>query len=204
MARFSYMFCSIAALSWALYTPPFRDGSNGDPAGDADSSRCGSSTRESFPKIVSPYIEVTVFTFDIANSCSRRALFFPKFWGLAPAAWMAYIYMVSEKCDVYACVLHSVYILLPHSFEVAWCCLFPLCLQPFNGFNMYFIFHSVNLLPVLLASTLILLSVRSHPTPLLLLLNIPLCHAASLPWKMSHLFQMSMKKEMRPSSKRRN
>eukprot|EP00001_Collodictyon_triciliatum_P028351 05155_6 len=85
---FNSMFCSIAARS-ALYTPPGRDGSDGNPASDADSSRCGSSFRESFPKIVSPYIEVTVFTFDIANSCSRRALVFPKFWGLAPAAWMA-------------------------------------------------------------------------------------------------------------------
>ena len=41
---------------------------------------------------------MTVFTFDIANSCSRRALVFPKFWGLAPAAWMAYmnIYSIRE------------------------------------------------------------------------------------------------------------
>ena len=182
--RFSYMFCSIAALSWALYTPPCRDGSAGDPASDADTSRCVSSTRGSFPKIVSPYIEVTVFTFDIANSCSRWALFFPEFWGLAPAAWMAYIY-IDQRSAICMRVCSTLFILLP---------LFTLSLQPFNGFNMYLIFHSVDLLPVLLASTLILLSVRSHLTPLLLLLNIPLCHAASHPWKM----------EKRPSSERGN
>jgi hypothetical protein len=120
--RFSYMFCSIAALSWALYTPPCRDVSAGDPASDADTSRCVSSTRGSFPKIVSPYIEVTVFTFDIANSCSRWALFFPEFWGLAPAAWMAYIY-IDQRSAICMRVCCTLFILLP---------LFTLSLQPFN------------------------------------------------------------------------
>jgi hypothetical protein len=196
MERFFYMFCSIAALSLALYTPPCRDGSDGDPASDADTSRCGSSTRESFPKIVSPYMEVTVFTFDIANSCSSRALIFPEFWGLAPAAWMAYIYGIREVRCVCVCSALCLFSYRTPS-EVVWCWLFT-CLQPFNGFNMYLIFHSVGLLPVHFASTLILLSVRSHLTPLLLLPNIPLFHAASLLWK------LWLKKEMRPSSERRN
>ncbi len=88
----------------------------------------------------------------------------------------------------------TLFILLPHCFEVVWCWLSTL--QQFNGFNMYLIFHSVDLLPVHFASTLILLSVRSHLTPLLLLLNIPLFHAASRLWK------MWLKKETRPSSEK--